>query len=111
MDHIDRKHFDSARLTYPDIIALINQRKREASLFLCQTNPNLAVHHEAVVQVDHLFLDTTLPGIYLSVFLSLSPTQAVETQEVAISGLNNVFLGVIAEQGAQIDKILGLSDG
>ena len=97
----------------PDVVSALDQLKWQASLFVGQADPDLAVHHETVVEVDDLLLDALGPvsAVDAHVFLALSPAQPVQTQEIAIARLHNVFLAVVAVEVAELGKVGGIGDG
>ena len=37
----------------PNIVSLLDERKGEASLFICDANPHLTIHEQAMVKIDH----------------------------------------------------------
>jgi len=86
----------------PDVVAALDQLEWQASLLVGQADPDLAVHHETVVEVDDLLLDALGPisAVDAHIFLALSPAQPVQTQEIAIARLHNVFLAVVAVEVA-----------
>ena len=92
----------SAVVAEPDVVSSLHQLKRQASLLIGQANPDLAVHHQAVVEVDDLLLEAfcLVSAVDAYIFFALSPAQAVQTQEIAITGLYNVFLAVVAVEVA-----------
>lgn len=97
--------------TYPDVIALLDKHKRQTSLLFSQADPNLAIHHQAMMQIRDFLLDTVRSTVDALVFLSSSPTKSVKAKKIAIACLNNVFLGVVAVKFAKLDKIRGLCNG
>ena len=59
---------------YPDIVPLLNQRKREASLLFRKTHPHLTVHHETMMHVHDTFRQAPLPRVDPCSLLSLPPS-------------------------------------
>lgn len=37
----------------PNIVSLLDERKGETSLFICDANPHLTVHEQAMVKIDN----------------------------------------------------------
>ena len=37
----------------PNIVSLLDEREGEASLFIRDANPDLAIHEQAMVKIDH----------------------------------------------------------
>lgn len=98
----------------PDVVALVDEREGKTALFLCQTYPNLAVHHQAVVEVDDLFPHAAFAAvvcIYPLILLASTISQTVQTQQISISRLYNMFLRSVPEELAQLDKVLRVRDG
>ena len=57
-----------------------------------------------MVHVDD-FLAAPALDIDARVFLATAPCEAVQAKQVAVGGLHNVFLGSIAVQLAELDKV------
>ncbi len=88
----------SAVVAEPDIVSSFYQLKWQASLLVGQANPHLAVHHETMVEVDDLLLDAFGPisAVDAHIFLSLTPAESVQTQEISIARLHDMFFAVVA---------------
>lgn len=98
--------------TYPNIEALLNKLKSQASLLVRLADPDLRVHEQAVVQVDDALPDGVgAARVDAAAFLAASPLQAVQAEEVAVLGLDNVLLRLVAPDAAQLDKVGGVADG
>lgn len=94
------------RFPYPDIEALFNQHKRQRPFRLGETDPHLAVHEQAMVQVDDALLDAVRTGrVDLGVHLVALPGEAVQAQQIAVLGLYDVLFGCVAVQFAELDEV------
>ena len=98
------------RKTYPDIIAFLHQHERQTPFPFRQAHPCLTVHHQAMMQVHHLLRHAPLAGIHPCILFTSSPSQSMKTQQVAIPGLDDMFLGIVAEQSTEIHEIRSLGD-
>jgi hypothetical protein len=83
--------------THPDIKASLHQDKRQHFLSVRETDPDLAIHQEAMVHVNDTLLKAGGTGIDLGIFLASFPREPMKAQEVAIISLDNVFLCCISE--------------
>lgn len=97
--------------TYPDIKASLHQDEWQHLLSVCETNPHLAVHQEAMVHVDDTLLHAVGARVDLDVFLASFPCEPMQAQEVPIISLNDVFLSCVAVELAKFDKIGCVPDG
>ena len=97
--------------TYPNIKAALNEDKGQAPLLVRETDPNLAVHQQTVVEVDNALLDAVRPSIDLCILLAFSVSQAMQTEQISILSLHNMLFRGVSEQGTKVDKIRGVSDG
>jgi hypothetical protein len=94
----------------PDIVALVNQQERQATSLLRDADPDFAVHEQAVVEVDNAFLNAVWTHVDLHVFLSSSPSQAVQAQKIPILRLDYMFFGSVAIELTQFYKVTCLSN-
>jgi hypothetical protein len=102
----------AAVVAEPDIVAALDQLKRQAALSLRLAHPDLAVHHQAVVHVHDLFLQPALTAaVDPEPLLAGPPCQAMHAQQVAVVGLHNVLLTVVAVQLAQLGEVAGIGNG
>jgi hypothetical protein len=97
-------------VTYPDIKPLLDQDEGQGPLLVGQADPHLAVHQQAMVQVDDTLLDALRAGVDLGVLLAPFPCEPVQAKQVSILGLDHMFLGRVAKGGAEVDKVGGVSD-
>lgn len=88
--------FIASVVSKPDIIALVDQQKGQTPLVLGNAHPDLAVHHEAMMEVDDLLLHTPWPAIYALVLLPFAPGKPVNSQEEAVLRLDYMLLGRVA---------------
>nr|POF06900.1 hypothetical protein CFP56_31524 [Quercus suber] len=98
----------------PDVVALVDEREGQTSFLLGQTDPNLTVHEQAVMQIHHAFAHTALSvvvGVDTPVLFAPSVRQTMQAQQVPVLGLDNMLFGMVAEEFAQLDEVLGLRDG
>lgn len=63
-----------------------------------------------MVQISDLFADTAFALVNSNSFFASSIRQAMETQEISIICLDDVFLGFVAKQSADISEVRSLSD-
>lgn len=82
-----------SRNPYPDIEALFDQEEGQCSLGVSETHPYLAVHQEAVMEVDNPLLEAPWAAVDLDILLALLPRQSVQAEEEAILGLDYMLLG------------------
>jgi hypothetical protein len=57
--------------TYPNIVSLLHQLERQASLLICEAYPDLAVHEQTMVHINDILLDA-IPAI-VHLLVSSSP--------------------------------------
>ena len=86
------------RVSHPNIISSLYKHERKTSLALCQAYPDLAIHHEAMMEIYNLLPKTAIPGIHPNIFFATFPSQTVQPEEIAIAGLDDVFFSIIAIQ-------------
>lgn len=91
--------------TYPDIIASLDQFKRQTSMPVRKTDPNLGIHEKAMVHVNHLLVQACRSRVDLLPLLALLPRQAMKAEEIAILGLGDVLLCLVSPDPTQLDKI------
>lgn len=103
--------FVASVVSQPDIVALIDQQKRQTTLVLCNADPDLAVHHEAVVEVYNLLLHASWPAIYALILFSFAPGESMHSQEEAILCLHYVLLCGVAIELTQLYKVIRVRDG
>lgn len=96
--------------THPDIESLLDQHKRQRSLLVREAHPDLAVHQQAMVQVQDALLDTLWSAVDSCILLPFPPCQPMESEQVAILSLYDVFFGGVSERGAEVDKVGGVAD-
>lgn len=84
---------------YPDIKASLYQHKRQAPLSIRQAYPDLAVHEQPVVHVYDFLLRAVGTSIDFCIFLPLFPSQSMESQQISVFCLEDMFLRCVAEQG------------
>lgn len=103
----------AAVVAEPDVVAALDELKGQTALAGRQTDPDVAVHHQAVVQIDDLLAQARLAraGIDALGLLAALPAQAVQSQQVAVAGLDNVLLAVVAGEVAQLGKVAGAGNG
>ena len=63
-----------------------------------------------MMQVDDALGVAAGTRIDAHALLSFAPGETVQADEVAILGLCNVLLRCVAELGAKVDKVVGISD-
>lgn len=96
---------------YPDIKTSLHQDEWQHLLSVCETDPHLAVHQEAMMHVDDTLLHAVGTRVDLDVFLASFPCEPMQAQEIPIIGLNNVFLSCVTVELAEFDKIGCVPDG
>ena len=89
----------------PDIVALINQKERQAASFLRDAHPDFAVHEQTVVEVYNTFLNAVRAHVDLYIFFSSSPSQPVQAQKISIFRLDYMFLGRVSIEFTQFYKV------
>jgi len=92
--------FVASVVTQPDIVSLLHEIVHQAALFFAYTNPDFTVHHQAVVEINHLLLNTIWARIHPFVFFALLPAESMYSQEISIFRLNDVFFGVVSGEFA-----------
>jgi hypothetical protein len=103
--------FVASVVSKPNIVALIDQQKRQTTLVLCNADPDLAVHHEAVMEVYNLLLHASWPAVYALILLSFAPGESMHSQEEAILCLHYMLLGGVAIELTQLYKVIRVRDG
>lgn len=83
--------------TYPDIKAPLHQDKWQHLLSVRETDPDLAVHEKAMMQVDDTLLYAGGTGVDLGIFFASFPCEPMKAQEIPIISLYNMFLSCISE--------------
>ena len=58
-----------------------------------------------MVEIHYSLCHTPLPSIDPGTLFAFLPPQTMQTQKVSVSCLNNMFFGVVAEKGTEIDEI------
>lgn len=91
--------------SYPNVETLVYQDKRQGPLGVGEADPDLAVHQKPMVQVDDSLLDAARTRIDLCVLLAALPGEAVQPQEIAVGGLDDMLLSRVTEQFAELDEI------
>jgi hypothetical protein len=91
--------------TYPDVKPSLHQDKWQHFLSVRETDPDLAIHQKAMVHVYDTLLYAGGARIDPRVFLASFPRKPMDAQEVPIVSLDDMFLGRISEQLAQLDKV------
>lgn len=92
-------------MTYPNIVAFFDQHEREASLFFREAYPDLAVHHQTMMKVDNFLLHTLYASIDSCTLFTFAPAKPMQAQQIAISCLDYMLLGIIPVKSTEIDKI------
>lgn len=64
-----------------------------------------------MVEVNNTLLDALWTSVDLGVFLALAPCQPVQTKQISILGLYDVFFGGVSKRGAEVDKVGCITDG
>ena len=100
----------AAVVAEPDIVAAVDEGEGQAALAGGQTDPDVAVHHKAVVEVDDLFANAA-GGVDADMVFTTAPGEAMEAEQVAITCLDNVLLAVVTVQLAQLGKVAGVRNG
>lgn len=62
------------------------------------------------MQVRHALFDTVATRVDLLSLLAFAPLQAVNAEKVAIGSLDNMFLGFVAPELAELYKIGGIAN-
>ena len=103
----------AAIVAEPDVVAALHQLKGQASFLGRQAHPHLAIHHEAMVQVDNLLLLAlcAVAGVDSHIFLAPFPAQAVQAQQIAVARLDDVLLAFVSVELAQLGKVGGIGNG
>lgn len=63
------------------------------------------------MQVDDALLDAVRTGVDPRGLVVALPCQAVQAQQVAVLGLDDVLLGHVAVEGAELDKVARIPYG
>lgn len=92
----------------PDVVTVLNKLEGQTALFFAEADPDFAVHHQAVMQVDNFLLDAILAAVDLTILFALAAGETVHSQEVAIFCMDHMLFCVVTEQLTQIDKIISL---
>lgn len=85
--------FIASVIPKPNIVALIDQQKGQASLLLRNAHPNLAIHHEAMMQVHDLLLHASRAAVDTLVLLAFAPSESVDSQKEPIFRLHYMLFG------------------
>jgi hypothetical protein len=91
----------------PNIESLFSKNKRKSPLGIRQAYPYLTVHEKTVVKIYYR-LSSASTRIGLS--FSDPGRQAVKSQQIAILGENNMFLGGISIYTTEIHKVSGIQN-
>lgn len=97
--------------TYPDVKASFYKLKWQASLLIRQTDPDLRIHQQAVVQVSNALLGAVPAAVDSLALFSSSPLQTVQAQQIPILCLNYVFFCFVSPQLAHLNEIGRIAHG
>ena len=58
-----------------------------------------------MVEINDFLLDAVSPSIDSNAFFSFAPAKPMQAQQVAISSLHDMFLGIVSVYCAKIDEV------
>lgn len=62
------------------------------------------------MQVDNALLDALGAAVNLDILLALPPRQAMEPEQISVLSLDNVLLGRVSPQGAEVGEVGGIAN-
>jgi len=91
----------------PDIVAVIDESKGQTPLFFGETDPDLTIHQQAVVEVNDRLAGAVPSRIDsdAAILFSFSKWQPVYAKQISISCLDDMFFGIISEEFTQIGEV------
>lgn len=85
----------SSIIAQPDIVSPFYKLEGQAPVFFRDAYPDFTVHEETMMEIYDLLGDAPGTRVYAGAFLTLPKRKPMESQKIAIFGLNNMFLGLI----------------
>lgn len=97
--------------THPNIKSPFHKLEWQASLLIRQTDPDLGIHEQAVVQIDNSLLGAIGPAVDFQVLLASSPLQAVQAEQKAILCLDYMLFCFVSPELTELNEVGRIAHG